>query len=166
MSSQDELPQALRRFLIADRGEEDGDILDVAQAATRLDETSETIERWIEEKRLLAWRDVKGLRIPAEQIIGSHRIVPGIERVLELMPSARSAWDFLRFESPFFPSEPQRPLDALKTGQIDDVMGAIRAYGEAFQTSRTKCLWVPQRLIQGTNPRMTRIRPRAFWKRE
>ena len=132
MSSQNEIPQALRRFLIADRGEQEGDVLDVAQAAARLDETPETIERWIEEKRLLAWCDAQGLCIPADQIIGAHRIVPGIERVLELMPSARSAWDFLRFESPFFQSEPQRPLDALKAGQINDVIHAIRAYEEAF----------------------------------
>jgi hypothetical protein len=34
--------------------------------------------------------------------MGLHRIVPGIERVLEGMPSRRAAWDFLRLESAFF----------------------------------------------------------------
>jgi hypothetical protein len=124
MRPEDELPQALRRFLIADRDEEDGEVLDVTQAAARLDETPESIERWIGEKRLLAWRNVKGLRIPAEQIIGPHRIVPGIERVLEMMPSAQSAWDFLRLESPFFPGEPQRPLDALKNALVSPETGS------------------------------------------
>lgn len=132
MSAESELPAGLRRFLIGDCAHEDGDVLDLAQAVARLEETPESIEKWIEEKRLLAWRDVTGLRIPAEQIIGPHHIVSGIERVLEMMPSAQSAWDFLRLESPFFPGDPQRPLDALKTGQIDAVMGAICAYGDAF----------------------------------
>src|SRR5712672_3931750 len=36
MRPEDELPQALRRFLIADRDEEDGEVLDVTQAAALL----------------------------------------------------------------------------------------------------------------------------------
>src|SRR6185437_273329 len=64
MSSQDEIPPALRRFLIADPGDGDDEVLDVTQAAARLDEPPESIERWIKDNRLLAWRNDRGLRQP------------------------------------------------------------------------------------------------------
>jgi hypothetical protein len=131
-SSRDRVPEALRRFLIADRVPSDVEILDLTQAATRLQEAPEIIERWIREKRVLAWQTPSGLGIPAEQILGPHRVVPGLVRVLETIPDARSAWDFLALESPFFPEAPQRPLDALKVGQLDDVIRASIAHGEAF----------------------------------
>jgi hypothetical protein len=132
MTSDNTVPEVLRRFLVTDRADEVVEVLDVSQAAARLQESPESIERSVEEKLLLAWRDDRGLRIPAEQIMGPHRIVPGIDRVLGAMSSPRVAWDFLRLESPFFPGEPQRPLDALKMGQIEDVVRAIRSHGEAF----------------------------------
>jgi len=131
-SSHDRVPEALRRFLISDRVTSDAAVLDLAQAATRLEESPEIVEKWIREKQLLAWQTSSGLRIPAEQIVGPHRVVPGLVRVLETIPDARSAWDFLALESPFFPGAPQRPLDVLKAGQLEDVIRASIAHGEAF----------------------------------
>lgn len=64
--------------------------------------------------------------------MGPHRVVPGMDRVLEAMSSPRAAWDFLRLASRFFPGEPQRPLDVLKMGQIEDVVRAIDSHGDAF----------------------------------
>lgn len=94
--------------------------------------TSETVEAWIEQKRLLAWqRQGLGLRIPAEQILGSGQIVTGIQQVLQTIPEPRLAWEFLSRELPFF-NTPQRPIDALKAGQASAVMGAIPSYFEAF----------------------------------
>jgi hypothetical protein len=132
MSSRDRVPEALRRFLTADQVASDAEVLDLAQAAARLQEAPEMVDRWIREKQLLAWQTPSGLRIPAEQILGPHRVLPGLARVLETIPDARSAWDFLALESPFFPGEPQRPLDVLKAGQLDDVIRASIAHGEAF----------------------------------
>jgi hypothetical protein len=132
MSSRDRVPEALRRFLTADQVASDAEVLDLAQAAARLQEAPEMVDQWIREKQLLAWQTSSGLRIPAEQILGPHRVLPGLARVLETIPDARSAWDFLALESPFFPGEPQRPPDVLKAGQLDDVIRASIAHGEAF----------------------------------
>jgi hypothetical protein len=73
----------------------------------------------------------QGTLIPAEQILGPGELVPGIDRVLEILPEPRAAWRFLKEESPFFDS-PQRPIDALKAGKVDDVVEAARTSGEAF----------------------------------
>jgi hypothetical protein len=72
-----------------------------------------------------------GTLIPAEQIVGRGEVVPGINRVLEVLPEPRSAGRFLKEESPFFDT-PIRPIDALKACQVDDVVIAARTSGEAF----------------------------------
>jgi hypothetical protein len=81
---------------------------------------------------LLGWRLTRqGTLIPAEQILGPGELVAGIDTVLEILPEPRAAWRFLKEESPFFDT-PQRPIDALKAGKIDDVVEAARISGEAF----------------------------------
>ena len=57
--------------------------------------------------------------------------VAGIDRVLELIPEPRAAWRFVSEESQFFET-PQRPIDALRTGRIDEVLAAARRWGDAF----------------------------------
>jgi hypothetical protein len=89
MTSRDTVPEALRKFLVTGRADDNVEVLDVSQAAARLQESPVSIERSVAEKLLLAWRDDRGLRIPAEQIRGPHRIVPGIDRVLSAMSSPR-----------------------------------------------------------------------------
>lgn len=133
MGSRNQIPEPLRRFVVADPGEAgDTTIIDVTEAAARLEEPPEAVESYIQQKRLLAWKISRGMRIPAEQILGPHRIVPGLAQVLETIPDARSAWNFIALESPFFPGEPQRPLEVLKAGQLEDVIRASIAHGEAF----------------------------------
>lgn len=43
----------------------------------------------------------------------------------------RAAWRFLKEVSPFFDT-PQRPIDALKAGKVDEVVEAGQTSGEAF----------------------------------
>ena len=91
-----------------------------------------TVYNWIESRRLLGWRLTRqGTLIPAEQIVGPGELIPGIARVLEILPEPRSAWRFLEEESLFFDT-PQRPIDALKAGKVDDVVAAAQSSGEAF----------------------------------
>jgi hypothetical protein len=133
MTSRHPVPQGLRRFVVADRIEDDVEVLDLPRAAKLLEEAPETVVTWIQEKELLAWHDRKGdLRIPAEQILGPHRVVRGLARILEVIPDARAAWDFLTFESPFFAGEPKRPMDELKTEHIEEVIRASYSHGDAF----------------------------------
>ena len=128
------IPEALRPFVdeasaaVAD----DDELIGPEEAARRLGVSRATVYNWIESHRLLGWRLTRqGTLIPAEQILGRAEVVLGIERVLEVLPDPRSAWRFLKEESPFLDS-PIRPIDALKAGKVDDVVTAARTSGEAF----------------------------------
>jgi len=125
-----EIPQALRRFRVSpDLSDE---LISPEHAAERLAVSRATVYNWIEARRLLAWRLTKqGTLIPAEQILGRGEVVPGIDRVLTVMHKPRMAWRFLSEESPFFDT-PQRPIDVLKKGEIEQVVLAAQATGEDF----------------------------------
>jgi len=129
------LPEALRRLVTSARADtEAGRVLSISEAAELLEVTRVTIYAWIEAKRLLAWRATRrGMLIPAEQIVGPGKVVPGIERVLDVISEPAAAWDFLTDESPFIdPNALQRPIDVLKTGEIDAVVAAAHSFLEAF----------------------------------
>jgi len=60
--------------------------------------------------------------------MGPERVVDGIDQVLAILVDPELLWVFLIEEQPF-EDEVARPIDKLKAGQIDDVVGAARAYG-------------------------------------
>jgi excisionase family DNA binding protein len=125
------LPEALRRFVKTSASGDQG-LLNVSEAAKRLEITRPTIYAWIAEKRLLGWQAThRGPVIPAEQILGPRRVVAGLPQLLEVIPDPAIAWDFLRQESVFL-DPPQRPLDALKEGRIAEVLAAAQSNGTAF----------------------------------
>ena len=129
------LPEALRRLVTPARADtEAGRVLSISEAAELLEVTRVTIYAWIEAKRLLAWRATRrGMLIPAEQIVGPGKVVPGIDRVLDVISEPAAAWDFLTDESPFIdPKALQRPIDVLKNGEIDAVVAAAHSFLEAF----------------------------------
>ena len=125
------IPDALRPF-VADASGTDDELISADEAARRLSVSRATVYNWVDSQRLLGWRLTRqGTLIPAEQIVGPGELVPGIDRVLEILSDPRAAWRFLSEESPFFDT-PQRPIDALKAGKVDDVVEAARTSGEAF----------------------------------
>jgi excisionase family DNA binding protein len=127
------IPESLRPFVDDDSaGATDEDLIGPEEAARRLGVSRATVYNWIDSMRLIGWRLTRqGTLIPAEQILGRGELVPGIDRVLEILPEPRIAWRFLKEESPFFDT-PIRPIDALKAGKVDDVVMAARTSGEAF----------------------------------
>jgi excisionase family DNA binding protein len=127
------IPDSLRPFVDeASAATAEDELIGPEEAARRLGVSRATIYNWIDSHRLLGWRLTRqGTLIPAELILGRGEVVPGINRVLEVLPEPRSAWRFLKEESPFFDT-PTRPLDALKAGRVDDVVVAARTSGEAF----------------------------------
>lgn len=127
------IPEALRPFLSNKHPIElEGEIIGVEEAARRLKVSRQTIYDWIEARRLIGWKITRqGLQIPAEQIIAEGELTPGLERVLKLIPEPRAAWRFLSSESSHF-ELPQRPIAALKTGQVESVLVAAGAWGESF----------------------------------
>jgi excisionase family DNA binding protein len=129
------LPEALRRLVGPARADtEAGRVLSISEAAERLEVTRVTIYAWVEAKRLLAWRATRrGMLIPAEQILGPGEVVPGIDRVLDVISEPAAAWDFLSEESPFIdPRTSKRPIDALRAGEVDAVVAAAHSFLEAF----------------------------------
>jgi excisionase family DNA binding protein len=129
------LPAALQRFVTSARAAGDeGRVLSISEAAERLKVTRVTVYAWIEAKRLVAWRATRrGVLVPAEQIVGPGEVVPGIERVLAVIPDPAAAWDFLTEESPYInPDGVRRPIDALKAGEIDPVIAAAHSFLDAF----------------------------------
>jgi excisionase family DNA binding protein len=129
------LPEALRRLVVA-RGSDSGEgkVLSISEAAELLEVTRVTVYAWIESKRLLAWRATRrGVLIPAEQIVGAGEVVPGIARVLAVIPNPEAAWDFLNEESAFVdPGISVRPIDALRERKVEAVVAAAHSFVEAF----------------------------------
>ena len=126
-----EIPDSLRPYL-ATPGVLPLGVIGPEEAARRLEVSRATVYNWIEHGRLIAWRLTRqGTQIPAEQIVGAGELIAGIDRVLQVIPEPRAAWRFLDEESQHF-DVPQRPIDALKAGRLNEVITAAQASGESF----------------------------------
>lgn len=124
------VPESLGRFVV--RPARGADMIGVSQAAERLEVSRTTVYDWVEKKTLLGWKSTKrGLTIPAEQILGPGKVVPGIARVLEIIDDPELAWAFLSQVWPFA-DEAARPVDKLKAGEVEEVVGAASSFGTAI----------------------------------
>jgi excisionase family DNA binding protein len=96
------IPEPLRPFVDDDSaGATDDELIGPEEAARRLGVSRATVYSWIDSLRLIGWRLTRqDTLIPAEQISGRGELVPGIDRVLEILPEPRTAWRFLKEESP------------------------------------------------------------------
>ena len=91
-----------------------------------------TVYDWVEKGTLLAWRSTKrGLSIPAAQILGPGRVVPGLADVADAIGDPELAWSFVTGDWPFEDAV-ATPLELLKTGRMDDVLGVAPGYGATF----------------------------------
>ena len=125
----EDVPERLRPFVVR-RGNEG--ILGVSEAAERLEVSRTTVYAWARTNRLIAWKATKrGLRIPAGQILGAGRVVPGLKDVVDLIGDPELAWEFLTQEWPF-ENTVALPLELLKDGRIDDVLDAAPGFGATF----------------------------------
>ncbi len=129
-SSSIEVPEELRPFLV--RGNRDGGILGVSEAAARLEVSRTTVYDWAARKTLLAWKSTKrGLSIPTAQILGPGQVIPGLADVAEIIGDPELAWTFLTQEWPFEDTV-ARPLEVLKAGRVEEVLGAAPGFGATF----------------------------------
>ena len=128
-----EIPDSLRPYLVEPTpGVLPLGVIGPEEAARRLEVSRATVYNWIEDGRLIGWRLTRqGTQIPAEQIVGPGELITGIDRVLQVIPEPRAAWRFLNEESQHF-DVPQRPIDALKAGRLNEVITAAQASGESF----------------------------------
>jgi len=124
------IPVALRPFV--ERHRPGAGLLNVSQAAGQLRVSRTTIYDWVERKTLLGWKSTKrGLAIPAEQILGPGKVVPGVPELCRIIRDPELAWAFLSEVWPFA-DEAARPIDKLKAGAVNDVIGAAPGFGTAF----------------------------------
>ena len=123
-------PERLEPFIV--RRPKGADMLGVSEAAARLEVSRTTVYDWAARGILLAWKSTKrGLTIPAAQILGPGKVVPGLAEVLESIGDPELTWTFLAQEWPFA-DEAARPLDKLTAGRVDEVMDAAPGFGAAF----------------------------------
>ncbi len=77
-----DVPESLKPFIVL--RPRSPDMLDVAQAAARLGVSRSTVYNWARNRKLLAWKPPgRRLTIPAKQILGPRKVVPGIAEVLD-----------------------------------------------------------------------------------
>ena len=121
------LSESLERFVVHRRPGRD--TIGVSEAAARLEVSRTTVYDWVAKGTLLGWRSTKrGLTIPAEQILGLGKVVPGIGRVVEIIGDPELAWAFLSQEWPFT-ERAARPIDKLKAGEAEAVLDAAPGFG-------------------------------------
>ncbi|MCY4289006.1 MAG: hypothetical protein OXC63_10470 [Aestuariivita sp.] len=74
------------------------------------------------------------MHIPAAQILGPGRVVPGLKDLVDIIADPELAWTFLTQEWGF-EEMVALPLDLLKSGRIDEVLDAAPGFGTAFERS-------------------------------
>lgn len=122
------LPKELKPFVKIQTGE---GLIDAAEIAKILNISKSTVHRRAKKGLLLSWytTDLK-LRFPKEQI-HKKQIIQGIDKVAEIIGDPELAWDFLSRKTSFA-KDFARPLDLLKEGRIQEVLGTAKSYGTAF----------------------------------
>ncbi len=126
-----DLPVRLRRF-VRDSPECGLATIGATEAAERLEVSRTTIYDWARKGTLLAWRAPQGgLRIPAAQILGPRKVIPGLPEILDAIGDPELAWAFLTQEWPF-EDETAVPLRKLKAGQVREVVDAAPGFGATF----------------------------------
>ena len=124
------VPEKLRPFVV--RRYQGDEIIGVSEAAARLRVSRTTVYDWVKKKVLVAWQSTKrGLSIPAAQILGPGRVVPGLADVVDSVGDPELAWAFLTQEWPFEDTA-MPPLELLKVGRTEEVVGAAHGFGASF----------------------------------
>lgn len=91
------LPEALVSCIV--RRPPRPDLIAPEEAAARLQVSRTTVLGWLGNHRLLGWHSAGGdILLPAEQILGPGRIVPGLPEMARNIPNAELAWAFLSQE--------------------------------------------------------------------
>ena len=124
------VPERLRPFVLP-RGSNQN-IVGVSEAAARLGVSRTTVYDWATKGTLLAWKTTRrGLSIPAAQILGPGRVVPGLADVVGVIGDPELAWAFLSRDWPFEDAIAP-PLELLVAGRVGDVLDAAPGFGSTF----------------------------------
>ena len=100
----------------------------VAELAEHLEISRSTAYRWIQDKKLVAWKRHGEIKGPIHQVLGPRRPLPALPEIAaepDMPPEL--VWDFVcnpwRWSGPM-----EAPLQKLRRGEIEDVLNAAPAY--------------------------------------
>lgn len=100
----------------------------VPELAELLEISPSTAYRWFRERKLIAWERRGEIKGPMAQVLGPRKPLPALAKIaaeMDLPPEL--VWDFL--SNPWrWAGPPERPLDKLRRGEIEDVLNAAPAY--------------------------------------
>ncbi len=124
------IPEALIPYLVPRKDRDN--IITVKAASKKLDVSQSTVRNWIKKDKLLAWRANQGrYKIPSDQILGRRKILKGIAEVKQIIGDPVITWEFLDNETCLTDCF-ARPIDQLKKGKIEEVIGYAHGYGTNF----------------------------------
>ena len=124
------IPKALIPYLVPRKDRDN--IITVKAASKKLDVSQSTVRNWIEKDKLLAWRANQGrYKIPSDQILGKRKILKGIAEVKQIIGDPVVTWEFLDNKT-FLTDCFARPIDQLKKGKIEEVIGYAHGFGTNF----------------------------------
>ena len=101
----------------------------VPELAELLEISPATAYRWIRERKLIGWEHQGEIKGPIAQVLlGPRKPLPALAAIAaEINMPPELVWDFI--SNPWrWAGPPERPLDKLKRGEIEDVLNAAPAY--------------------------------------
>jgi len=109
------------------------ELIGIAEAANRLKVSQKTVRGWVKDRVMLGWKtEGRGLVVPKEQIMGPGKVAPGIKELVAIIDGDPSlTWIFLQKEWPF-EHDVMRPIDKLKAGKVEEVLGTAPGFGSDF----------------------------------
>ncbi|MBZ5763037.1 hypothetical protein LAV84_27685 [Rhizobium sp. VS19-DR104.2] len=109
-----------------------GETLGLREAAARLGMSHQNLHKRVGSGSALGVMRDREIIVPAIQFFedgGSVKIVPELRRVLSVFEESRAGnWSALQFLVELDPMLGAKPIDVLKSGQIDSVVRSARAY--------------------------------------
>ena len=127
MPSIADIPPQLQPFIVTAN---DPNLVGIDAAAAILGISHARANELIARHELLAWVRDDRLVVPREQILDG-KVLDGIHLVLKIIEDPELAWAFLQQNWPFA-HDVARPIDKLKKGQVDEVLGAAPSFGNSF----------------------------------
>jgi len=97
------------------------ELIGIAEAANRLKVSQKTVRGWVKDRVMLGWKTE-----------GPGKVAPGIKELVAIIDGDPSlTWIFLQKEWPF-EHDVMRPIDKLKAGKVEEVLGIAPGFGSDF----------------------------------
>jgi hypothetical protein len=101
----------------------------VSELAALLEISPSTAERWVLERKLIAWERRGEVKWAVDQVLAPGTPLPGLDQIAAVMDMPPELiWDFIANPWPWAGGSPEPPMDKLRRGDLEDVLNAAPAY--------------------------------------